>query len=79
MRRFECELKALQDSLGALNDIAVHEQIAGRVVGGRGRKRQRAFAVGVVSGREQSRVAPLRGAAVQAADRLRQARPFWKA
>ena len=65
------------DSLGALNDIAVHGKIAGKLVGGRGRKRQRAFAVGLVSGREQLRVAPLRHAAVQAADHFRQARPFW--
>jgi CHAD domain-containing protein len=77
LRRFERQLEALQDGLGALNDIAVHGRIAGKVVGARGRKRQRAFAVGVVSGREQARVAPLRGAAVQAADRFRHARPFW--
>jgi inorganic triphosphatase YgiF len=76
-RRFERGLAALQDSLGALNDIAVHQKIAGKVGGERGRKRQRAFAVGLVSGREQSRVAPLRGAAVEAADRFRQARAFW--
>src|SRR5215472_12021223 len=77
LRRFERQLKALQRSLGALNDIAVHERLAGNFVGGHGRKRQRAFAVGLVSGREQSRVVPLREAAVQAADRFRKARPFW--
>jgi CHAD domain-containing protein len=77
LHRFERDLKALQDDLGALNDIAVHGKIAGKLVGGRGRKRQRAFAVGLVSGREQSRVAPLRDAAMQAADQFRQARPFW--
>jgi inorganic triphosphatase YgiF len=77
LRRFERQLEALQDSLGALNDIAVHGKIAGNLAGGGGRKRRRAFAVGVVAGREQSRVAPLRGAAVQAADQFRHARPFW--
>jgi inorganic triphosphatase YgiF len=77
LRGFERQLKALQDSLGALNDIAVHGKIAGKLVGGRGRKRQRAFAVGLVSGREQSRVAPLRDAAVQAADHFTRAQSFW--
>jgi triphosphatase len=77
LRRFEKELKRLQDSLGALNDIAVHERLAGKYVGRRGRRRQRAFAIGVVSGREQSRVDPLRAAAKKAADRFADVRPFW--
>jgi CHAD domain-containing protein len=75
LRRFERQLENLQDCLGALNDIAVHEKLAGKVVG-RGR-RQRAFAIGLVSGREQSRVAPLRDAAEQAAGRFGAVRPFW--
>jgi CHAD domain-containing protein len=76
LRRFARGLKQLQDRLGALNDIAVHERLAGRYVGARGR-RQRAFAIGLVSGREQSRVEPLREAAASAADRFAQVRPFW--
>jgi inorganic triphosphatase YgiF len=76
LRRFTRELKQLQDRLGALNDIAVHQRLAGRYVGTRGR-RQRAFAIGLVSGREQSRVEPLRKAAATAADRFAQVRPFW--
>ena len=74
--RFRRGLKRLQDRLGALNDIAVHQRIAGRYVGARSR-RQRAFAIGLVSGREQSRVEPLREAAADAADRFAQVRPFW--
>jgi hypothetical protein len=77
LRRFARELKRLQDRLGAVNDIAVHQRLAGKYVGGRGRRRQRAFAIGLVSGREQSRVDPLREAAAQAADRFAQVRPFW--
>jgi inorganic triphosphatase YgiF len=77
LRRFERQLKQLQDSLGALNDIAVHRRLAGRLVGRNGRKRQRAFAIGLVSGREQSRVVPLREAAVQAANAFVEVRPFW--
>ena len=77
LRRFERQLESLQDCLGALNDIAVHDRIAGKVVGRNGRRRQRAFAIGLVSGREQSRVAPLRAAAEHAADRFGEVRPFW--
>jgi len=78
MRRFERQLKRLQDRLGALNDIAVHHKLARKVVGRDGRKRQRAFAIGLVSGSEQARIAPLREAAVRAADRFGDARPFWR-
>jgi CHAD domain-containing protein len=77
LRRFERQLENLQDCLGALNDIAVHEKLASKVVGRNGRRRQRAFAIGLVSGREQSRVAPLRDAAEQAAGRFGAVRPFW--
>jgi inorganic triphosphatase YgiF len=77
LRRFDRQLENLQDCLGALNDIAVHQKIAGRFVGAHGRRPQRAFAIGLVSGREQSRVEPLREAAVQAASQFVEARPFW--
>ena len=77
LRRFVRELKALQNCLGALNDIAVHRRLAGKFVGPSGRRRERAFAIGVVSGREQSRVGPLQDAAVAAAGGFAAARPFW--
>jgi inorganic triphosphatase YgiF len=77
LRRFQRQLKQLQDSLGALNDIAVHQKLAGKFVGPRGHRRQRAFAIGVVSGREEARIEPLRAAAVKAADRFVELRPFW--
>jgi CHAD domain-containing protein len=75
LRRFERRLKKLQDRLGALNDIAVHQRLAGDLAGENGRKR--ALTVGVVAGQEQSRIAPLRAAAIEAADKFRQARPYW--
>ena len=77
LRRFERQLESLQDCLGALNDIAVHEKLAGKVVGRPGGRRQRAFAIGLVSGREQARITPLRDAAEAAADRFAEVRPFW--
>lgn len=77
-RRFVRELKQLQDCLGALNDIAVHRRLASKFVGPPGRRRERAFAVGVVTGREQCRVGPLQDAAVMAADQFSAARAFWR-
>ena len=77
LRRFDRQLEELQHCLGALNDIAVHQNLANGMIGRHGRRRQRAFAIGLVSGREQSRVAPLREAAEQAADRFDEVRPFW--
>jgi inorganic triphosphatase YgiF len=75
LRRFEGRLKKLQDRLGALNDIAVHQRLARDLAGENGRKR--ALTVGVVAGREQCRIEPLRAAAVKAADKFRRARPYW--
>jgi CHAD domain-containing protein len=76
LRRFVRQLKELQDCLGALNDIAVQRRLSGDVVDRGGRRRNRIFAVGVVSGREQTRVDPLRDAAVAAADRFVELHPF---
>lgn len=76
LRRFVRQLKELQDCLGALNDIAVQRRLSGDVVDRGGRRRDRIFAVGVVSGREQTRVDPLRDAAVAAADRFVELHPF---
>jgi inorganic triphosphatase YgiF len=75
LRRFERRLKNLQDRLGALNDIAVHQRLARDLAGENGQKR--ALTVGVLAGREQSRIAPLRAAAIDAADKFRHARPYW--
>jgi CHAD domain-containing protein len=78
LRRFVRDLKQLQNCLGALNDIAVHRRLASNVAGPSGRRRERAFAIGVVSGREQSRQGPLQDAALAAAGGFAAARPFWR-
>ena len=75
LRRFAGELKALQDCLGALNDIVVHDRLAGEFVHTDVR-RDCAFAIGLVSGRDQSRIGPLQDAAVAAGDRFVAARAF---
>ncbi|HEX4555541.1 MAG TPA: CHAD domain-containing protein [Xanthobacteraceae bacterium] len=76
LRRFERRLENLQDRLGALNDIAVHQRLA-RDLAGEKNGRKRALTVGVVARREQSRIAPLRAAAIEAAEKFRHARPYW--
>src|SRR5262249_28853616 len=77
LRSFERELKAMQDCLGALNDITVHQRLASEFVRRGTRRRERVVAIGLVPGREQGRIDPLRKAAVKAADKFAQARPFW--
>ena len=76
---FKNPLKELQDSLGALNDIAVHQKLATKFATGYapGKRRARSFAAGVVSGREQSEIEPLLKAAAKATRKFEHARPFW--
>jgi triphosphatase len=65
--RFLEALERLQDGLGDLNDIAVHEE---RIAAIGTRRRQssakRAFAAGVLTGREHARVETVMKAAMQA-------------
>ena len=65
LKRFKDCLSDLQDNLGALNDICVHQKLATTLVSGRKPRRRpaRDFAVGVISGREQSEIQPLLKAA----------------
>jgi inorganic triphosphatase YgiF len=75
---FRARLTDLQDRLGALNDIKVHQKLA--IAAGRpGVKadRTQAFAIGVVSRREQSEIEPLLKAADKDARKFSHLRPFW--
>jgi inorganic triphosphatase YgiF len=78
LKRFKDCLSDLQDNLGALNDICVHQKLATALVSGRKPRRRpaRDFAAGVVSGREQSEIQPLLRAAGKTARKLAQMRPF---
>jgi CHAD domain-containing protein len=62
---FKACLTDLQDHLGALNDIAVHQKLGPKLVAGKSntKVRARAFAARIVSGREQSEIEPLLKAA----------------
>jgi triphosphatase len=87
MRRrkgFVAGLESLQDALGDLNDIAVHEGLTERIVdaqdaggnqpGGRAKK---AFAAGRLSGREEARIASVLKNAERAYRTFAKAKPFW--
>jgi inorganic triphosphatase YgiF len=87
MRRrkgFVAGLESLQDALGDLNDIAVHEGLTERIVdaqdaggnqpGGRAKK---AFAAGRLSGREEARIASVLKNAERAHRTFAKAKPFW--
>ena len=80
-KRFEQELKALQDALGKLNDMTVHQKVARRYANARPRSKkrpQKAFAAGVLTGREQSRSHSCLVAARQAGKGLAKADAFWR-
>jgi inorganic triphosphatase YgiF len=77
---FKARLTDLQDRLGALNDIKVHQKLAPKLVAGKPRAkaaRAQAFAIGVVSGREQGEIEPLLNAADKDARKFSYIRPFW--
>jgi triphosphatase len=72
-------LKNLQDYLGALNDIAVHQRLLPELAGESGGPKPQlvAFAAGVIAGCERSEVDPILSDATQAARKLRRAKKFW--
>jgi CHAD domain-containing protein len=81
---FQKRLEQLQDCLGTLNDIIVHQKLVADMIHSSelehepGRRTERAFAAGLVSGRQQSSAQTAVTAAGRAAKRLSKLRPFWK-
>ncbi len=72
-------LGSLQDNLGALNDIAVHQRMVTRFRSDIENRKSEpvAFAAGTVVGTERSETEKLLAAAEKAAHKLRRAREFW--
>jgi CHAD domain-containing protein len=76
-------LERLQDTLGDLNDISVHEGLAERLADTRqsgyraSRTANKAFAAGRLSGREEARIASALKNAERAYARFVKAKPFW--
>jgi inorganic triphosphatase YgiF len=76
---FIAALEAVQDALGDLNDIAVHENIIS-AAGTRRRRtsRKKAFAAGLLTGREDARFDAAMAAAETALASFAKAKPYWK-
>jgi triphosphatase len=75
--------KRIQDSLGAVNDIAVHEKISRDVLDEHSAAnpklaRDRAFVAGLVAGQQEAQSAKLIARAAAALDDFRTIKPFWK-
>jgi triphosphatase len=82
MRRktFLSALERMQDCLGDLNDIAVHEDRITAIANRRGRSRlrpKRAFAAGLLTGREDARLDRVLESANDAHSALARIKPFW--
>jgi inorganic triphosphatase YgiF len=79
LSRYKDCLESLQDSLGALNDIAVHHKMVTKLGTDSEETKSRvvAFAAGVVVGNERCEIEPLLDAAGKAARKLRRAKEFW--
>jgi CHAD domain-containing protein len=74
-------LKDLQEALGGLNDIATREELAEKIAAeGRGDEqaaRKRAFAAGMIVGRQHARHAVLMDAAERAYANIADSKAFW--
>jgi len=78
-KRFLATLERLQDGLGELNDIAVHEKhIAAMGVHHRRSNPSRAFAAGLLTGREDARIEVAITAANEAYLDLSKIKRFWR-
>jgi inorganic triphosphatase YgiF len=79
LSRYKKYLKDLQDNLGALNDIAVHQKLATKLAAGSGGPKPElvSFAAGMIAGCERSEVHPILADVTKTARKLRRAKSFW--
>ena len=69
----------MQDCLGDLNDIAVHEgMISAAGMRHRPISRKRAFAAGLLTGLEDARVDTVMAAGEEALSRFGKSKPYWR-
>lgn len=81
LKRHRAALKRLQSALGKLNDLQVHDKMAGALVEPASRvprKSQKSFAMGLLVGTDHARATSLMAAADKARHRLAVQRPFWR-
>jgi triphosphatase len=78
-KKFLSALEELQDGLGDLNDIAVHEKrIATMAAARRRTKPNQAFAAGLLTGREDARIEAVLASTKRAYVGLAKVGPFWR-
>jgi inorganic triphosphatase YgiF len=79
LSRYKNHLKDLQDNLGALNDITVHQKLAARLSTGSGGPKPElvSFAAGMIAGCERSEIRPILAEVTKTAHSLRRAKRFW--
>jgi inorganic triphosphatase YgiF len=79
LSRYKKYLKDLQDNLGTLNDIAVHQKLAIKLAAGSGGPKPElvSFAAGMIAGCERSEIKPILADVTATARKLRRARSFW--
>ena len=70
----------MQDALGRLNDMQVHNSVARDIAhgGAAAGRTDRALAMGFVLGRERKGLVPCMEAVVKSVRRLRRTPPFWE-
>jgi inorganic triphosphatase YgiF len=80
LSRYKKHLKDLQDNLGALNDIAVHQKLAIKLAAGSGGPKPElvSYAAGVIAGCERTEVQPILADVAKTARKLRRAKSFWR-
>jgi CHAD domain-containing protein len=78
LKRLLPVLERLQDGLGELNDIAVDKERLAAIGIRRGSKPNRAYAAGLLSEREDTRVEAAMAVATEAYAELAKAKPFWR-
>jgi inorganic triphosphatase YgiF len=79
LSRYKKYLKDLQDNLGALNDIAVHQKLAIKLAAGSGGPKPElvSYAAGMIAGCERSEIQPILAEVTATARKLRRAKSFW--
>jgi inorganic triphosphatase YgiF len=78
-KKYLAILERLQDGLGELNDIAVHEDLISAMAFRRRRSSlKRVFAAGLLTGREDARVEAAMASAAKASADLSDVKPFWR-
>ena len=81
LKRHGKALKTLQSALGKLNDMQVHDRMADAFVRGKQRtkkKPQKAFALGLISGKDHARARMLLAQGADAGKDLAAVKPFWR-